>query len=540
VVDHTLQQAEMHRNFSNILNNNILDPFLLVLRDMENHRKSVIDRGSEYFRIVQEYQQNLRKAKKEHDNLVTQHVDLCSSLMKAQNASKEKEIDKLNLKVNAMGEKLKIASESLIMFEDTYRTAENDYNLHLIPGLSEELRNKEEERSLANKKLMLDFNQLEQQMIADSLKNGEIVGDIIKGIDVSDDMEKFSDNHMSNPDGRSKISAQSLVNPIKVGKIYMKRGDIVSGWKLKYFVLANLGSKTLFCFDSEDSQYPRDIIPLQNSQVENLDDSFFNRANCLQIISRAPQINISANGGSIAGSGVKQTFNLSTESLRERDEWVIVLRYHTTCCVKCESVFGPKGTQAEKEVHFSNSQQSGLSANMQSPNSESELKSYIDIQPGLKGYPATDIFRFRSIKSVKLNIIEAKDLPYPGGFSGTNDGGLLPYCVCLLDDVKMARTVHANGNNPFWGEVFSFKDISLHHNRLRILLLNTGRMQKDVDIGHISINLQALKPNKTVEEWFPLKIFSKNNHDDDIDRRNGSVRLGVTLVSNNSIHIRAV
>ena len=49
----------------------------------------------------------------------------------------------------------------------------------------------------------------------------------------------------------SELSARSLSNPLKDGKMFMKRGDFISGWKTKHFALMPDDDK-LYCFDSVD------------------------------------------------------------------------------------------------------------------------------------------------------------------------------------------------------------------------------------------------------------------------------------------------
>ncbi|KAJ3126302.1 Ras GTPase-activating protein 1 [Nowakowskiella sp. JEL0407] len=532
IVDQTINDAEAHRVFSNSLLSLIHDPFNNLVREMETARKTAAEKDTDYTRKIQEAKSVLKKSQKDFDNLASSVTDLSNSVKKAETSGvKEKDVDKIITKWAKEKEKLKLAEELLGVHDDLYKDLVSNYNTIHMPALIEEFRTKEEDRFLTTKQALVDFVQLEKGNLSDKLRRYEMITEVLKSLDVAGDMEDYEDNNLSTGDkSTSQVSVESLTMPIMLGKILFKRGDSISGWRRKFAVLHGYSiHKLLYIFDTEESLKPREVIQLQNAQTHYLDDSYFNKSNCLQIISRPPYAKSNASLTTPI-SIQKQVYNLSFESGEERDEWVMVLRYHSSCCRKCSSVFGSGGNELNREgVTMRRSE--GVRSHSSSGTSPGSI---VDTPTNMvrhdeTEYPALNFRNYRMIRSIKLHLIEAKDLELPSIY-----GALTPYCVCLLDDVKMARSSISSGEKPFWGEEFKFRDIAPHHSRVRILFLSANRIQKDVDIGHFSINLNALQPNKKIEEWFTIKSILKRSTNgqsaEETGAKVGSVRLGITLM----------
>jgi hypothetical protein len=118
-----------------------------------------------------------------------------------------------------------------------------------------------------------------------------------------------------------QIAQTPPVEPTKAGKMLVKRGDVVSGWKSRWF---SLKEGILYCYDTpttgENPGRPRDVINLTSAKVYSLHESYFHRPHCFQIILLEP--------GRIV-------FNLVAENARERDSWIAALR--PECCSSCDA-----------------------------------------------------------------------------------------------------------------------------------------------------------------------------------------------------------
>ncbi|RKO95669.1 Rho GTPase activation protein, partial [Caulochytrium protostelioides] len=112
--------------------------------------------------------------------------------------------------------------------------------------------------------------------------------------------------------------------------------------------------------------------------------------------------------------------------------------------------------------------------------------------------------------------------------------GPCPYAIVLFNDVKQCRTSVKNGSDsPFWGEEFQFNAIAPCRSRIRLLFFSMSpmRIQKDVEIGYVSISLGALKTGKKVEEWYPIKMFAKKTDDAPPATNMGMVRVAYLLTN---------
>ena len=71
------------------------------------------------------------------------------------------------------------------------------------------------------------------------------------------------------------------------------------------------------------------------------------------------------------------------------------------------------------------------------------------------------------------------------------------------------------------------RDLCPHFTRLRILIFTHNRLQKDVDVGYVSIPLGGIKPGVRVEQWYPIKQLARTGGED-VPRR-GSMRVGILV-----------
>ncbi|TPX70902.1 hypothetical protein SpCBS45565_g01494 [Spizellomyces sp. 'palustris'] len=473
-VDQTTKIAESHRNLALSMQNNVLDPFTLLIKDMDVVRKMQVERGAEYLKNLQDAYASLKKAKEEYDVLQNQAIENQNNHMKARVhvGAKERELDKLANRAAAAADKAEAANEALQVCGEICKNAQEQYYGQLLPVLYDEIRTKELERSASVKKVLVDSMYLEKTYGDTRMLAVETVTERLQQIDLEEDIEEFVDTHMVDEPGKKghNVSVSMLLNPVKAGRMLLKRGDFIAGWKSRYFVLME-EEQELYCFDNEAALKPREVISLKHSAVHRLDDSYFNRPHCFQVI------NVSSKG--------RQTYNLIAESANEKEDWIIALGKFAFCCVR--------GMMARD-------------------------KRLIPSTPLM----ASDEEGYLTVRSFQLSVLEAKELPSTPGL-----GGLNPYCIVLFDDVKQARTTTKSGDTPFWGDEYEFEDICSHFTRLRIVIFNHSRLQRDGDLGYISINLNAAKPGTRVEQWYPIKQLPRPNVEDGAWR--GSIRVGFCL-----------
>jgi hypothetical protein len=163
---------------------------------------------------------------------------------------------------------------------------------------------------------------------------------------------------------------------------------------------------------------PRDIISLKETSVSPLDDSFFNRKNCFQILQDT--------------SVGRQVVNFSADSASTVSTWLQALLTYSYCCSKCAAAY-----KYSAETHMNQC-----------------LADKDD--------------SYRIYRSLQLGIMEAKDLPFVSSPSRT----LNVYCVVYFDDTKQARTVTKSGDVFFWGETFTFRFVAMQDIYTLLLIRN--------------------------------------------------------------------
>ncbi|KAI8808898.1 hypothetical protein BJ742DRAFT_806797 [Cladochytrium replicatum] len=477
---------------------------------MEMARKFQLDKVAEHTKNLQDAYTSMKKAKKDAENASAVALDASNSLLKAQRTrqAKEKELDKLNSKAVSTKEKADHLNDTLSVTEDIYQTAQSEYNAYQLPALCEDMRQKEEERSIQTRRVLLDITIFEKSLtdvrvecIADSITK-------ISDIDVVDDTERFSDIFTSD-DASEERFPQSFDNGAKSGALHVKRGDVVPGWKKRIFILAS-ETRTLYSFEDPTASKPRDVIPLDECQVHSLDESYFGRPYSFQIARAKSPI------------APKQLYNFAAASEDEREDWISVLRLYTFCCFKCVRVFGgpsmtsamfavaqaARGSDQSLASHEEGVNLALVGGRSQSLGSISNLRSlHSKISSPVARLP-TD---YREVRSLSVSVAEAKDLPAPTLSGGRSAGGVNPYCVILLDDIKQARTTSKSGDSPFWSESFQLDDIAPHHTRLQVLVFSQNKSSRDFEIGYVSIGINGLKPGKQYEEWIPIRPFHRSS-----------------------------
>ncbi|KAI8590146.1 hypothetical protein BDZ88DRAFT_415699 [Geranomyces variabilis] len=471
-VDQITKTAETHRNLALAMQNNVMEPFTILIKDMEVVRKMQVDKSVDHMRNLQDAYAGLKRAKEDYDALQNSANEMQQNLQRTRltTNAREKELEKLANRATVATDRADAANEALQVFGEICKDSQEQYYGQMLPSLYDEIKKRELERSGAVKKVLVDVVYLEKTCRDTTITAIDVLSERLGAIDLEEDNEEFQEAHMVDEVGQQghNVSVAALANPVKAGRMLLKRGDFVAGWKSRYFVLMDEGM--LYCFDNEAASKPREIICLPQSAVHHLDNSYFTKPHCLQIVSMTRK--------------GRQTHNLIAESAAAKNDWMRLLRRYASCCIK--------GVIARE--------QTGVHSTLDS---------------GDHG--------FTIARSFNLSVMEAKELKGSQGLTGLN-----PYCIALLDDVKQSRTTTKNGDAPFWGEDFEIPNICAHFSRLRLVVFNHSRLQRDTDLGYVSINLNTSKSSARIEQWYPIKQLPRPNHTDAAAK--GSIRVAFSLV----------
>lgn len=438
--------SETHKSLSNSISNNLLTSFQVLIKEMETVRKGQVDRGLEIEKALQESYSALKKAKNEMENASNAAQDAAYQHTKAKVSNSSKNTDKYQTKLTNANEKADSAADAVRVCEDLCKEAQDLFYTQRLPDLYENIKTSEMERSTTVKRILLDSVFCEKMQAEGRLSEFDLLQEAFSSIDISEDIDEFADTQMNDDLDRSDqtvVSVRSLLNSKKQGRLQLKKGDVISGWKGKYYVFME-DDKLLYCFDNEASIKPRDIIPLPETSIHDLDDSFFGRANCFQLYHTV----------------TRQVYNLAADSAAEKADWMNILRQSSLCCEKIDII---------------------------TPNYETK--------PNESDNPESYQIR----RNICVEVIEAKELTGVSFTQGTN-----PYCSVFFDDTKFARTGLRNGDNPFWGDSFEIVNLCPHTKRIRVIVSNHNRLYKDIDIGYASIDILKLTPFKRVEQWWPI------------------------------------
>lgn len=213
------------------------------------------------------------------------------------------------------------------------------------------------------------------------------------------------------------------------------------------------------------AQNVREVIELSKFQVYSVDNSYFKRPNCFQLMFDGSKIEGLNNNNRI-------TYNFLTESPEAKRGWLQKLRKYCFCCQKCAALYDYE-----------------------------PIKSAPDAQQQQIDSTASPARRF-----ISLWVMEAKDISQI-----TTNKQASTYCAVLLDNVKQARTTSKGGESVFWGEEFKFDDVSPCQSRLSIVLFGSNKNDTYLELGCVSIKMNDIQPSNRVEDWFTIIPFTKSN-----------------------------
>ncbi|KAI8822018.1 uncharacterized protein EV422DRAFT_566445 [Fimicolochytrium jonesii] len=492
--------ADAHTQTAAKLQANVIDPLQMRIRDMKTMRLLHLERSRMLNRQLQEVYTECRRAKQEYDKSQETANEAVDAFSKAQlRAEKKKELERLQAKATAAIDRVSVAADALRTLEEKKRTAQQEYFEEKLPQFYSEIRRYEEKRLNIISQALKDVADLDDEENAVRLTTTSETLEVIQGIDVQEDIAEFDKLLELAEKAFGEVSVRSLVGALKGGRVSIKRGDTSSGWNNAYLVLM-AEDELLYCFDSEDSEQPREVITLGWSQVYSVDDSYFGRANCFQLMFDQDDVSTGNNSkmGTLNNSNSKgpsrMTYNFIAESANDKHEWIHALRKFGYCCETCASAADDGDAE-------------GVAPMQQ--------------------------------RSLQLWVMEAKEMKAPSTSAlGPVGKSINPYCIVLLNDVKQARTSVKSDDSPFWGEEFRLSDISPCRTRLRLLFFGSSptKLQKNMEVGYVSINLSRMPPNKRVEEWYHIRPFG-GDKDAAKDRPAtvGSVRIAYKLTNEQSL-----
>lgn len=225
----------------------------------------------------------------------------------------------------------------------------------------------------------------------------------------------------------------------------------------------------------------RDTIDLTTSVLHNLHSSYTEKPHSFQLIADSVKSDSFDPSNDVIRKPSRTSYIFSAQSQEAKESWMHSLRRLIPCCARCSLMIGRSGSFVNGHFELSK-----------------------DAPPLEEG---EDMASFRHDKylqlhGLKLIVYEAKGLNVLPGVKS-----LAPYCVVCLDDVRLAKTAVLTGETPFWADEFVLRNLSMHHQRLRIILYHYQKGEEDLDIGYVSINYMKLSPGQAQEEWYPVNVF---------------------------------
>ncbi|KAI8801205.1 hypothetical protein BJ742DRAFT_37566 [Cladochytrium replicatum] len=576
VVEDLHAYGETHRNHTLALQRQAIEPFQHSATANEASRKEIFEKVDKLTKSLQETYTTVKKSKADYDMFHAQAVEATEAIANAQIGSAKKEFERLQSKAQIALDKATSASEHLRECEIVRNKAQEEYYTKALPDIYKEVATTEENLLQSVFQAVQIAKELQKAMVTSQLIGTDDIQLNMSDVDIAADMKRFSFNFTSDDNKQVvDISVRSLLNPLKAARMQVKR-DHSTRWTSHYFVLMDEPRK-LFCFDSEDSEKAREIISLNDCKAYSMDDSYFGKPHCIQLIitpateyksdkvaaesrketspsEREKQLNgsysyhnhgmlsvASSSVGRSAEAAILSQTPLFSGSHEESSNFVFKLGLssshsglllHEASKNKVSVVYLLAESAVEKADWLHHLHQTCYCCNTCSATYGYRLPLKMNVNKGRQDV-ANDPSFVRQTKRLHLWIMEAKDLQACQNSKSSLAGGPL-YCEVLLDDIRQAKTSSKSLESLFWGEDFKFYDFSPCHSRLRILLYQGqhGRPQKDTEVGYVSIPLQSMQAGKRTEGWFQVRSFGSSEDEDVVV---GVIRLALTLTSEHYI-----
>ncbi|XP_074650781.1 ras GTPase-activating protein 1-like isoform X2 [Tubulanus polymorphus] len=111
----------------------------------------------------------------------------------------------------------------------------------------------------------------------------------------------------------------------------------------------------------------------------------------------------------------------------------------------------------------------------------------------IKNKPASS--KLKELRSLNIEILEIHRLPKSAPH---------PYCIIMLNDIKVCRTSIKDGLDPVFEEEFVIEEIPPDIDSFTITVYNKNRRSKDTEIVQVTQILENLPEGETIDEWFNL------------------------------------
>ncbi|KAJ3207429.1 GTPase-activating protein S23 [Entophlyctis luteolus] len=221
-------------------NQDILTPFLAYLKEMENSRKNHIESIQSYTKHVEDVNGCLKKAVKESDLCNAQTAEVSAQYSRAQSTAsvKERDLEKLSLKVNNSVERTVKAQETVRMYREIFSEVETEYFNTLLPKLCQDILVSEEERSFAALRVMTDFLYIENMHQKSVLDANSTILSNAQSVEISVDSKEIVDKLIRKEViHRHQMHADQHEDAFLVTHVFLKRGNIVNDWTPQCCVL---------------------------------------------------------------------------------------------------------------------------------------------------------------------------------------------------------------------------------------------------------------------------------------------------------------
>ncbi|KAJ3388159.1 Ras GTPase-activating protein 1 [Entophlyctis sp. JEL0112] len=494
--------ADARYGFAGMMKKKVLDVFAAVNFDLqvflESQQEAVVHMQDNLIEKVE----ILRKDKATYaanKEALNEVKDLVAK-MQEDSPQKKKELDRLNLKLKELVQKMVQLNCAVQESQDKYDDARNDYIKNKLPRFQKDLIHWTETRANSIKDMLVQLKQLEQIALEKAEEAINVGKDSANAIDTQKSVSQFMDTVVSLDLEARKASALSIRDMqivSKAGKLYVKRSKSpLSPWCIQYSLLKE---NRLILFDGPESEHPREVILLdkipkvipvsttpqmppksekdffEHTIVNEVQHSLFQKPNCFQLM-------FHCNASIIPISLEAKADALDSRSLLEFQENSSAL----------EISRGPRSTGADRRYYFI-------------PVDQEPAKLWMKafVENGSRSCHCGNCpFENNAKLGLRIWVIEGTSI---GVERGSNDNLSV---MIKFGKLKKARTSFKQGPNPVWNEEFRFelKNISFSVNSS--LNLDNG----DSDIGNICFRIEEMNLERRVETTVHL---SCSGSDDD-------------------------
>lgn len=192
------------------------------LRTAEIQRKTLVEEGNKKTKEFQDSYTNLKNAKESFEACNAVYVEAEGFYnKKISSSSKEKELEKVRIKLNAAKEKVQSANESFIACQDACRDWQLQYYKEIMPAILKKLQQLEFEGNRQVQDFLSACTQAESicyRNELDCIKKNHLK---FMEVDIMEDIQSFHEAHVMESNESNNFSVRSIVNATKAGRLQM-------------------------------------------------------------------------------------------------------------------------------------------------------------------------------------------------------------------------------------------------------------------------------------------------------------------------------